>query len=198
MPVRAAPLVDEILDRRRRFGRSVWKWCREPRTRIRFAAGLLSLAACVATWLWLDRSGGVVGRPAGWLSRVGIQFDSWGLISDRPSPWRDRWVWTDDPNFLARVDAWRRSLRRPAYENALRQAGGRIVVLYRDGRREEFLFRGPDRPGPGAGGCGGFLYRGHEVQGGEEPFTDFLRGLPPEPPDGGADSEVPSPLHGEP
>jgi hypothetical protein len=148
--------------------------------RFRFALGLLSLAASVGLCLSFDRSDGD-GAPGRFL-RVGIQFDSWGMLTAPASPWRGQWVWSDDPAFLRRVEAWMQALDRPACENALRQRGGRIVVLFRDGRSEEFLFRGPDHPGPSAGGCGGFIWRGHEVCGADEPFTDFLHGLPSVPP----------------
>ena len=51
------------------------------------------------------------------------------------------------------------------------------VLVFRDGRQEELLFRGPNRPGPAAGRCGGFIWEGLGVLGADEPFTDFLAGL---------------------
>jgi hypothetical protein len=125
----------------------------------------------------IDRHSGL-NRLRGPLSRVEIQFDCWGLII--PAPWQGRWVGTDDPVFLARVEAWLEGLKRPTCENALRQRGGTIVLTFRDGRQEELLFRGADRPGPTATSCGGFIWEGLGVVGGEEPFTDFLRVLRPE------------------
>jgi hypothetical protein len=116
---------------------------------------------------WLD------GR----LAQVEVQFDCWGLPMPAKSAWRGKWVGTSEPGFLAKVERWLRAVRRPVSQSALRQRGGRIVLTYRDGRREEVLFRGADRPGPGAGGCGGFLWDDLDLVGGEEPFSDFLAEL---------------------
>jgi hypothetical protein len=125
------------------------------------------------------RSG--LNRLRGSLSRVEIQFDCWGVVTPPPtSPWQGKRVGSEDPVFLARVEAWLEGLQRPACENALRQRGGRIVLTFWDGRQEELLFRGADRPGPTATPCGGFSWEGLGVVGGEEPFTDFLRALGPE------------------
>jgi hypothetical protein len=141
-----------------------------------FLALLAALAGAGLCWLEMDSAG--LGRLHGRLSRVEIQFDCWGgLAEPGASAWQGKWVGTDDPTFLARVETWLRTLRRPACANALRQRGGRIVLTFRDGRQEELLFRGPDRPGPSAGRCGGFVWDGIDVVGGEEPFTDFLREL---------------------
>jgi len=120
---------------------------------------------------WAARS-----RLDGKLTRVGVQFDCWGVIVPQASAWQGQWVWTDDPAFLARVEAWLRTLKRPACENALRQRGNRLVLVFQDGRQEEMLFLGPDRPGPSAGRCGGFVWDGHGMLYGEEPFSEFLWG----------------------
>jgi hypothetical protein len=115
------------------------------------------------------------GRLHGKLSRVGFQFDSWGLLSLRTSEWQGQWLWTDDPLFLEQVESWLRSLGPPpACENALKQCGGRIVLVFRNGRQEEILFRGPDRPGPSGARCYGFVWDGHQVRYQDEPFSDFL------------------------
>jgi hypothetical protein len=111
------------------------------------------------------------------LARVEIQFDCWGLPVPATSAWRGKWVGTDDPAFLARVEKWLQAVKRPQCCNALRQRGGRIVLMFQDGRQEEILFRGADRPGPGAGACGGFLWDGLHIIGGEEPFSAFLSEL---------------------
>jgi hypothetical protein len=116
-------------------------------------------------------------RLHGSLGRIEVQFDSWGLVAPPTSSWQGKWVGTDDPEFLAKVETWLRTLYRPAYCNALCQRGGRIVLTFRDGRQEELLFRGPDQPGPSGGPCYGFIWDGLDVVGGEEPFTDFLRDL---------------------
>jgi hypothetical protein len=126
-------------------------------------------------WLWADRQ---APRGLHWLhgplARVEVQFDCWGLVAPATSAWRNTWVGTDEPAFLARVERWLRAVQRPPYSNALRQRGGRIVLTYRDGRREEVLFRGADRPGPGTEGCGGFVWDGLDLVGGREPFSEFL------------------------
>jgi hypothetical protein len=50
--------------------------------------------------------------------------------------------------------------------------------VFEDGRREEMLFLGPDRPGFAGVRCGGFLWDGHGMCSGDEPFSQFLRALP--------------------
>jgi hypothetical protein len=143
---------------------------------------VLSLLVLLVVLVWfslteLDRHRGL-NRLRGPLSRVEIQFDCWGFLTPPPtSPWQGKWIGTNDPSFLARVEAWLEGLRRPACENALRQRGSKIVLTFRDGRQEELLFRGPDRPGPAAGRCCGFIWEGLGVVGGDEPFTEFLAGL---------------------
>jgi hypothetical protein len=140
---------------------------------------LVLLTALAAAGLcWLEVNCGGLDRLHGRLSRMEIQFDCWGgLAEPGASAWQGKWVGTDDPAFLARVETWLQALRRPACGNALRQRGGRVVLTFRDGRQEELLFRGPGRPGPSAGRCGGFLWEGLDLVGGEEPLTDFLRDL---------------------
>ena len=145
---------------------------------VRFGLVLALLTGLVASdwWFWADRQ-----RPCGLhrlegpLARVEIQFECWGLAIPATSARREKWVGTDDPAFLARVEQWLRVVKRPPCCNALRQRGGRIVLTFQDGRREELLFRGADRPGPG--GCGGFIWDGLDLVGGEEPFSDFLAEL---------------------
>jgi hypothetical protein len=146
--------------------------------RFGLAAALLA-ALVVAGWrLWTDRQ---APRALHWLhgplSRVEVQFDCWGLSVPATSAWRQKWVGTDDRAFLARVEHWLLAVKRPMCGNALRQRGGRIVLTFQDGRREELLFLGADRPGPGAGGCGGFVWDGFDLIGEEEPFSDFLAQL---------------------
>jgi hypothetical protein len=120
-------------------------------------------------------------RLRGQLARIGIEFNCWGASAAPASAGQGQWVWTDDPTFLARVESWLPTLSRPACENALRQRGNRLVLVFRDGRREEMLFLGPDRPGPSAARCGGFVWAGHGVLYGEEPFSEFLCSLSPGP-----------------
>jgi len=147
---------------------------------LRFGVVLALLAGLAASawWLWTDRK-----RPRGlhWLhgplARVEVQFDCWGLAVPATSAWRSKWVGTDDPAFLARVERWLDTVQRPPCCNALRQRGGRIVLTYHSGRREEILFRGADRPGPASAGCYGFLWEGLDLVGGEEPFSTFLADL---------------------
>jgi hypothetical protein len=135
--------------------------------------------ACVS-WVYVERYRGFK-RLHGRLQRVEIQFDCWGLAPlCSPSPWRGKWVGTDDPVFLARVEGWLRALQRPACCNALRERGGRILLTFKDGRQEEVFFRGPDRPGMSFSWCSGFIWDGLDVVGGVEPFTEFLRDLGPE------------------
>src|SRR5262249_26079891 len=94
---------------------------------------ILALSATLGALIYfslreIDRHGGL-NRLRGPLGRVEIQFDCWGVVIPPPtSPWQRKWVGTDDPVFLARVEAWLESLTRPAYENAFRQRGGRIVL----------------------------------------------------------------------
>jgi hypothetical protein len=136
----------------------------------------LLLTVGLMCWATIEHRRGL-NRLRGPLSRIEIQFDSWGLWEVSTSPWQGKWVGTDDPEFLAKVEAWLRTLQRPPYSNALRQLGGRILLTFRDGRQEELLFRGPDRPGPSRSRCFGFIWDGLDIEGGEEPFTDFLREL---------------------
>src|SRR5713101_9512758 len=85
------------------------------------ALGYLSL-------IEIDRRRGL-NRLRGPLSRVEIQFDCWGLVVPPPaSRWQGKWVGTDDPVLLARVETWLRALERPTCDSALRQRGGRIVL----------------------------------------------------------------------
>jgi hypothetical protein len=151
----------------------------------RFYSGLvvvaLVLTVGLAFWIHMERHRGF-NRLHGRLQRVEVQFESWPLATLPASPWRGKWVGTDDPAFLAKVEGWLQGLQRPTCDNALRQCGGRIVLTFQGGRHEEILFRGPDRPGPGASSCYGFIWDGLDVVGGEEPFTDFLRDLGTESP----------------
>jgi hypothetical protein len=147
---------------------------------VRFGLKLALLVALVglAWWFWADRQ---PPRGLHWLhgplARVEVQFDCWGLAVPAMSPWRSKWVGTDEPAFLAKVERWLQAVQRPSCDSALKQGGGRIVLVYQGGRREEVLFRGADRPGPGTTGCGGFLWDGRDLVGGEEPFSEFLAGL---------------------
>jgi hypothetical protein len=127
-------------------------------------------------------------RLHGKLARVGVQFDCWGLVVPPTSDWHGRWLWTDDPSFLARVEAWLPTLYRPLCENALRQRGNRLVLVFEDGRQEEMLFLGPDRPGPSEERCGGFIWDGHGMSYEEEPFSELLWGWSPTPAQGPGDS----------
>jgi hypothetical protein len=139
----------------------------------------LALAAGIDFLCWGDWARWT--RLHGKLERIGIQFDCWGVGAPSASAGRGQWVWTDDPTFLARVEAWLPTLRRPVCENALRQRGNRLVLVFRDGRQEEMLFLGPDRPGPSAARCGGFIWDGHGMVCAKEPFSEFLCSLPPGP-----------------
>jgi hypothetical protein len=121
--------------------------------------------------------GGDLHRLRRPLCRVEIHFDCWGVGVFDGSPWQGKWVGTEEPAFLARVEAWLKELKRPRCDNALKQSGGKIVLTFQDGTQEELLFLGPRRPGPGAGSCNGFSWDGLGVVGGREPFSDFLREL---------------------
>jgi hypothetical protein len=138
---------------------------------------------------WED--GAAWSRLDGRLARIGVQFDGWGGIDSPASDWQGRWVWTDDPAFLARVEAWLPTLKRPACENALRQLGrNRLVLVFQDGRQEEMSFLGPHRPGSSAIRCYDFIWDGHGMINNYEPFSEFLwRWSPgPNPNDGAGDS----------
>jgi hypothetical protein len=140
--------------------------------------GLVAVLLAVGwvSWIFIERPRGF-NRLHGRLRRVEVQFESWPLPAVPASPWRGQWVGTDDPVFLDKVEAWLRELHRPACCNALKQCGGSIVLTFRDGRQEEILFRGPNRPGLTGSWCSGFIWEGLDVVGGEEPFTAFLRAL---------------------
>jgi hypothetical protein len=141
--------------------------------------------------LGLDLGIGIyLGSPGDWtaerrlrgkLARVGIQFDCWGVLLPPGSAWQGRWVWSKDPAFLARAEAWLQTLERPACESSFRQRGNRIMFVFADGRQEEMLFLGPNRPGPSAVCCYGFMWDGHGMSYGEEPFSEFLRTTPVRP-----------------
>src|SRR5260370_19117518 len=73
------------------------------------------------------------------LRRVGFQFDSWGTALWKPSKFQGKWFWTDDPEFLKKVENWRWNLKRPEWDAALRQGGGLIFLEFKNGRKEEFL-----------------------------------------------------------
>jgi hypothetical protein len=147
------------------------------------AGGVALVLLITANWVcWseMDTHRGL-NQLQGRLNRVEVQFGSWGLVvPPRTSPWQGKWVGTDDPALLAKVETWLLTLKRPVCDNALRQRGGRIILTFADGRQEELLFRGPDRPGSSGEPVYGFIWDGREVIGGYEPFTDFLRELPVE------------------
>src|SRR5262245_64128245 len=108
-------------------------------------AGLALALLFTAGWVcWSEvETHGRLNWLHGRLYRVEVQFDSWGLVvPPRNSPWQGKWVGTDDPAFLAKVEAWLRTLKCPACDNALRQRGGRIILTFANGRQEELLFRG--------------------------------------------------------
>jgi hypothetical protein len=142
---------------------------------------LLAAGALVWACFAFHTPEGVESRLVGKLRSVGFQFDCWGVIVlhppvSPPSEWEGKWLWTEDPALLKRVETWLRTVRRPkGCENALGQRGGRIVLVFADGRQEEMLFRGPDRPGQGQRGCHGFIWDNEQVGYDEEPFSDFLR-----------------------
>jgi hypothetical protein len=120
------------------------------------------------------------GRLAGRLQRVGFQFDCWGVILPDESEWSYKWLWTEDPTLLPRVEAWLWTVRRPrprGIENDFAQQGGRIILVFTDGRREELLFRGPRGPGPASRDCHGFIWDGEQVDYNydKEPFSGFLQ-----------------------
>ncbi len=127
----------------------------------------------------MDRRRGV-NALHGPLSRVEIRFDglafppqSWG------SPWGGKWVGTDDPAFLARVENWLAGLEQHQQMAlpALRQFCHKIVLTFRDGRQEELFCYGAIHPGDSSGTCGGIKWQKFFVVGGQEPFTDFIRSL---------------------
>ena len=126
----------------------------------RLAAVALTLsffAAIGLCWVQLGRS----------LKRVEFKFDSWGVVLHDPS--MD--FGTDDPEFLANVEVWRRGLKRWETMAALRQAGGRIVLRYRNGTSIEFLTHALGPNGPGSV----VLLNGQHMFSEQEPFSDFLR-----------------------
>ena len=103
------------------------------------------------------------------LKRVGFQFDYWGLAID--SKYKNKWLWTDDSEFLAKVADWRRNLKRYQLDAALRQGGGRIVLEFKNGRKEEFLTHSLGLTGPGSL----VLLNGRHMQSKTDPFSEFLR-----------------------
>ena len=123
----------------------------------------LTLTALAATYPLLGAN----------LRRVGFQFDSWGIAGaeDFPSEWRGKWFWTDDSEFLARVEAWRGDLKRWQSSGALRSAGGRIVLEYCNGRQEEFFTHSLGPTGPGSL----VLFHGQHMCSEHEPFSESLR-----------------------
>ena len=109
------------------------------------------------------------------LRRVGFQFDSWGAALWKPSKFQGKWYWTDDPEFLTKVENWRRNLKRPAVDAALRQGGGRIVLEFKNGTKEEFLTHSLGLTGPGSR----FGLNGKHMFSEREPFSEFFRHVDP-------------------
>jgi hypothetical protein len=128
-------------------------------------AGIVFLMVAMGAYLY---------RP-GKLRRVGFQFDCWGVAVVIHSKFQEKWIWTDDPEFLKKVEDWRRTLKRPEVNAALRQGGGRIVLEFKNGKKEEFLTHALGLRGPGSR----VLLNGQHVFSEREPFSEFLRQIDP-------------------
>lgn len=109
------------------------------------------------------------------LKRVGFQFDCWGLARATNSPYKEKWFWTEDAEFLKKVQAWRQNLRHYELDAALRQGGGRIVLEFKNGRTEEFETRSLGLTGP----SGTVILNGQRMFSEKEPFSEFLRHIDP-------------------
>src|SRR5262245_19150775 len=109
------------------------------------------------------------------LRRVGFQFHCWGFAQVIDSEFRGKWFWTEDPEFLKKVEDWRRNLQRYDSTIALRQAGGRIVLEYKNGRKEEFGTHSLGLTGPGSL----VLFDGQHMYSENEPFSEFIERLDP-------------------
>ncbi len=135
----------------------------------------LSLAALAGLIAWeVDRRQGI-NRLHGPLSRVEIRFDCWGFTPHlTTSPWRGKWVGTDDSAFLTRVEEWLAGLEHYQVPEAFRQGGHKILLTFQDGRQEQLFCHSLDHPGDMTGECGPITWEGFRVRGGEEPFTDFF------------------------
>src|SRR5712692_7141174 len=92
-------------------------------------AGVAMMAWVIGVYLYLP----------GKVKRVGFQFHCWGFAKVIDSEFQGKWYWTEDREFLQKVEDWRRSLKPyGGCEPSLRQAGGRIVLEFKNGRKEEF------------------------------------------------------------
>jgi hypothetical protein len=109
------------------------------------------------------------------VKRVGFQFDCWGVAQAFDSEFQGKWYWTEDPEFLKQVEDWRGDLKRYEVRAALRQLGGRIVLEYKNGRKEEFLTHSVGLTGPGSL----VILDGHHMYSEHEPFSEFINQINP-------------------
>jgi hypothetical protein len=149
------------------------------------------ISVMVVVWILVvyPSFGGIDPRLTGKLHRVGFQLDCWRSVMPPAAGCENLKIdemisrsrnlastsWTDDPAFLARVEEWLESLRRPTgIEKGLRMRDSRLVLEFTDGRREYLLFFYTILPGTDKESCWGFLWDGHEVEYADEPFSVYL------------------------